>query len=51
MGWVPKGAYLELDDALYGPRPLRIGEISAPIIGQNATYILTVIAGPEVREW
>ena len=50
MGWVPKGAYLELDDALYGPRPLRIGEISAPIIGQNATYILTVIAGPEVRE-
>ena len=50
QGWVPKGAYPHLDDALFGPRPLAVGEVSEPIAGEYFTYIVTVLDGPQVRE-
>ena len=50
QGWVPLGAYTGLDEAIFGPQPLKVGEVSAPITGENATFILTATAGPEVRE-
>jgi hypothetical protein len=50
QGWVPLGAYTGLDEAIFGPQPLKVGEVSAPITGENATFILTATAGPEVME-
>ena len=49
-GWVPLGAYPELDDVIFGPQPLKVGGVSEPITGENATFIVTVLDGPEVRE-
>ena len=49
-GWVPLGAYPELDEAIFGPQPLKAGEVSDPITGESATFIVTVLDGPEIRE-
>ena len=49
QGWVPKGAYLDLDEAIFGPQPLAQGEVSRPITGQNATYIVTALSDVDVR--
>ena len=48
--WVPLGAYPQLDDTIFGPQPLGVGDVSKPITGDTATFILTVLGGPEVRE-
>lgn len=55
VGWVPKGAFPELDPLLYGDAelgkiPLLPGERSAPEYFQEGIYIVEVLAGPEGRE-
>ena len=54
VGWVPEGAFPELDDVLYGNparnrEALPTGEISDPIYSQEGVFIVHKIAGPEVR--
>ena len=49
QGWLPKGAYPDLDVAIFGPQPLAQSEVSRPITGQNATYIVTVLSDVDVR--
>ena len=53
VGWVPKGAFPELDEYLFGSdqrEALAHGELSSPIITANGSHILKVTAGPEERE-
>ena len=54
VGWVPQGAFPELDDILYGNpernrEALPAGEISDPYYSQDGVYIVHMISGPEVR--
>ena len=54
VGWVPQGAFPELDDELYGNparelEPLPAGETSEPIFTQEGVYIIHIITGPEVQ--
>lgn len=54
VGWVPQGAFPELDDILYGNpdrnrEALPAGEISDPYFSQDGVYIVHKISGPEVR--
>ena len=54
VGWVPQGAFPELDDFLYGNpdrnrEALPVGEISEPYFSQDGVYIIHKISGPEVR--
>ena len=49
-GWVPLGAYPELDDVIFGPQPLKVGEYTEPITGDDATFIVKALDGPEVME-
>ena len=49
-GWVPRGAYPELDSTLFGPEGLSPGYFSGPVIGEDFTYILTITGNPEVRQ-
>lgn len=54
VGWVPREAFPELDDTLYGNpdrnrEALPAGEISDPIFTQEGVYIVHKIAGPEER--
>ena len=56
VGWVPKGAFPGLDDALFGDDerdrpPLAIGEISGPLFTQDGVYIARILSGPEDREF
>jgi len=56
VGWVPKGAFPELDGALFGDEerdipPLEVGEISGPIFTQNGIYIVRLLTGPTDREF
>ena len=55
VGWVPMGAFPELDPLLYGDAELgqvalEPGEKSAPKYVQDGIYILEVLSGPEERE-
>ena len=54
VGWVPKGAFPELDPLLYGDAELGIvalspGEKSAPKYAQDGIYIIEILSGPEER--
>ncbi len=54
VGWVPQGAFPELDDILYGNpdrdrEALPEGEISDPYFSPDGVYIIQKISGPEVR--
>ncbi len=54
VGWVPQGAFPELDDILFGNpdrnrEALPVGEISDPYFSQEGVYIIHKISGPEVR--
>ena len=54
VGWVPKGAFPELDPLLYGDVedgkvPLPVGETSAPEYAQDGIYFVQKLAGPESR--
>jgi foldase protein PrsA len=53
VGWVPKGAFPNLDKFLFGDeetQPLEHNKVSDPIPTQLGTYLIKVVAGPEVRE-
>jgi len=53
VGWVPKGAFPDLDPHLFGDEdnePLQPGQVSEPLYGGDATYILRVISSAEPRE-
>ncbi len=56
VGWVPEGAFPELDGALFGDEerdipPLEVGEISGPIFTQNGIYIVRLLTGPTDRDF
>ena len=57
VGWLPKGAFPNLDPQLFGGErfgrevePLEIGEISQPGESSGFMYFMKVVDGPEVRE-
>ena len=53
VGWVPKGAFPELDPLLFGDgsqEPLARGEISDPVDSGGYFYIMKVTSGREVRD-
>ena len=55
VGWVPRGAFPELDDALFGneeegKEALQEGEISDPLFTQSGIYIIEKLGGPEEQE-
>ena len=53
VGWVPRGAFPELDKYFFGDEeddPLAHNEISEPVATPEGTYIVKVTAGPEDRE-
>ena len=54
VGWVPKGAFPNLDDALFSDaaddkESLPVGEISGPLYTQDGVYIVRKLSGPEDR--
>ena len=56
VGWVPEGAFPELDGALFGDEerdipPLEVGEISGPVFTQDGIYIVRLLTGPTDREF
>ena len=56
VGWVPQGAFPELDPALFGDEerdrpPLEVGQISGPIFTQEGIFIVRLITGPTEREF
>jgi hypothetical protein len=55
VGWVPRQAFPDLDELLYGDekkatKPLAVGEISNPKFTVDGIYIIRKLAGPEKRE-
>jgi len=58
VGWVPKGAFPELDDALFGNglvgpdavEPLTPGAVSAPIFTNDDLYLIKILSLPEERD-
>ena len=55
VGWVPRGAFPELDDRLFGNEEegieaLQEGEISQPMFTQSGIYIVQKLSGPAEQE-
>ena len=55
VGWVPRGAFPELDQTIFGDeeegiQPLEPGTISEPIFADGGFFLVKVITGPEERE-
>ena len=55
VGWIPKGAFLTLDDVLFGNEekniePLALNEISDPQVGLEGSFIVQLIGEPEERQ-
>ena len=55
VGWVPKGAFPDLDDAFFGNeengvQALAVREISGPIFTQDGVYIVRMLTGSTGRE-
>ena len=55
VGWVPRGAFPELDEHLFGneedgKEALAEGEISEPLFTQSGIYIVQKLSGPEEQE-
>lgn len=55
VGWVPEGAFPNLDPLLYGDAELGTaalapGEISSPYYARDGIFIVQTLAGPEERE-
>ena len=55
VGWVPRQAFPDLDDLLFGDEedgrePLEVGGISNPVFTVNGIYIIRKISGPEEIE-
>ena len=56
VGWVPQGAFKDLDVVLFGDpenevEPLAVGAISEPQFAQDGVFIIKKLAGPEEREF
>lgn len=49
VGWVPKGAFPELDQYLFDESP-GAGSLIGPIFGRDGTYIIALIDGPLIGE-
>lgn len=55
VGWVPMGAFPNLDELLYGDEeegtaPLGPGDVSVPRYTEDGIYIIKVLSAPETRE-
>jgi parvulin-like peptidyl-prolyl isomerase len=55
VGWVPRGTFPDLDQALYGDperglTALVPGETSTPIYTSDAIYIVKLLSGPQIQE-
>ena len=55
VGWVPQGAFPELDDAMFGNEDKEIdalasGAVSEPIFTNEAYYLIKILAPAEERE-
>jgi hypothetical protein len=55
VGWVPRGAFPDLDATLYGDaesgtEALAPGETSEPVYSTDGIYIIRLISGPELQE-
>ena len=55
VGWVPRGAFPDLDPFLYGDDdrgllPLAPGETSQPVFTQDGIYILNILSVPALHE-
>ena len=55
VGWVPQGAFPELDPLIFGDEELGTvalepGEVSRPLYTGHGIYIIKKLAGPEERE-
>jgi hypothetical protein len=55
VGWVPQGAFPNLDEVLFGDpenevEPLAVGAISEPQFAQDGIYIIKKLSGTEERE-
>ena len=54
VGWVPKDAFPELDQYIFGDeekglQPLAVGEVSRPIYATDSVFIIHILSGPEVQ--
>ena len=47
VGWVPRGAFFELEEALFS---IEHGVVSSPLRSRSGVYILKVTDGPEIVE-
>lgn len=47
VGWVPEGAFPDLDETLFS---IEHDTVSAPVSTTDGTYFLKVVGGPEVRD-
>ena len=50
VGWVPLGAFPDLDPLLYGAAALLPGEVSHPYYVSDGIFIIEVLSAPESRE-
>ena len=50
VGWVPQGAFPDLDPLLYGAAALPPGEVSRPHYARDGVFIIEVLSAPESRE-
>ena len=55
VGWVPEGAFPNLDRLMYGDEErgaaaLSPGEVSSPLYARDGIFIVEILSGPEVRE-
>ncbi len=55
VGWVPQGAFPDLDDVLFGgegedEQPLAVDAIGDPLFIQDGIYIIHKLSGPEEHE-
>jgi len=55
VGWVPRGAFPDLDDTIFGNEeegidPLAPGAISEPVFTDDGFFLLRVLSGVEERE-
>ena len=47
VGWVPRGAFFELEETLFG---IEHGVVSSPLRSRSGVHMLKVTDGPEIVE-
>ncbi|MAF39387.1 MAG: hypothetical protein CL696_11035 [Chloroflexi bacterium] len=55
VGWVPRGAFPNMDETLFGDEesdvePLSVGDIADPVFLNEGIYIIHKVSGPETRD-